>query len=216
MGRELKGHAKPVLMLAWQPYHLWSEQGPLLASASKDGTIRTWVANSGVTDHCFSGHKGSVTCVRWGAAGDTGMGLIYSSSHDRTIKCWDPKKGTLIHNMTSHAHWVNNLALSTDAVLRTAYFDHTKNVPETDEGKKAKAKERYEKVAKVQGKIAERLVSASDDCTLYLWDPINQGTKPIERMGGHQKQVNHVSFSPDGTIIASSGFDGQTKLWDGR
>ncbi len=152
-------------MLAWQPYHLWSEQGPLLASSSKDGTIRTWVANSGVTDHCFSGHKGSVTCVRWGAGGDTGMGLLYSSSHDRTIKCWDPKKGTLIHNMTSHAHWVNNLALSTDAVLRTAYFDHTKDVPPTEEGKRAKARERYEKVARVQGKIVERLASASDDCT---------------------------------------------------
>ena len=69
-------------------------------------------------------------------------------------------------------------------------------MPGTEEGKRAKAKERFEKAARVQGKLSERLVSASDDFTMYLWDP-SQGTKPVARMVGHQKQINHVTFSPD-------------------
>lgn len=32
----------------------------------------------------------------------------------------------------------------------------------------------------------ERLVSGSDDHTIFLWDPID-GKKPIERMTGHQQ-----------------------------
>lgn len=41
-------------------------------------------------------------------------------------------------------------------------------------------------------------------------------TKPIAKMVGHQKPVNHVAFSPDGMWIASSSFDNSVKLWSGK
>lgn len=123
---------------------------------------------------------------------------------------WNAKDGTLKHTLNAHAHWVNHLALSTEFVLRTAYHDHTGKVPGTEEEKIAKAKERFLKAATINGVVVERVASASDDFTMYLWDPA-QGTKPVARMLGHQKQVNHVTFSPDGFLIASSGFDNHTK-----
>lgn len=217
VGAPLAGHNKPALQMAWEPYHLWRDGTPRLASASKDSTVRIWVVNTGRTEHVLSGHKGSVTCVRWGAGGDgDGTGLIYTGSHDKSVRVWDAVKGTLVHSLTSHAHWVNHLALSTDFVLRTGYFDHTKDVPATEEGKRAKARARFEGAARVGGKICERVVSASDDFTIYLWDPVNEGKKPVARLLGHQKQVNHVCFSPDGALVASCGFDNHTKLWSGR
>lgn len=218
IGDPFKGHSKPVLQLAWEPYHLWRDGTPRLASASKDGTVRIWVVNTGRTEHALSGHKGSITCVRWGAGGE-GTGLIYTGSHDKSVRVWDAVRGTLVHELKSHAHWVNHLALSTDFVLRTGYFDHTRDVPDTEEGKRAKAKERFVKAATAQGgggKIVEKVVSASDDFTMFLWDPVNEGKKPLARMLGHQKQVNHVTFSPDGLLVASCGFDNHTKLWSGR
>jgi ribosome assembly protein 4 len=87
--------------------------------------------------------------------------------------------------------------------------------PDTEDGKVAKAKERFLKAATIQGEVVERLVSASDDFTMHLWDP-SKGTQPIARMVGHQKQVNHVTFSPDGLLIASAGFDNHTKIWNAR
>jgi ribosome assembly protein 4 len=103
----------------------------------------------------LTGHKGNVSCVKWG-----GAGWIYSASHDRTVKVWDATKGTLVHTLTSHAHWVNHLALSTDFVLRTGYYDHKgrKEAPETVETKRKKAQERYDAVIAGAGGI-ERLVS---------------------------------------------------------
>ncbi|EON65046.1 hypothetical protein W97_04281 [Coniosporium apollinis CBS 100218] len=204
LGGPLKGHSKWITSLAWEPYHLEEQGRPRVASSSKDATVRIWDVVSRRADIVLSGHKGSVSCVKWG-----GTGLIYTASHDKTVKVWDAASGTLKHTLTAHAHWVNYLALSTDFPLRTAFFDHTSTVPTTREEKLAKAKERFSAAATVGGKIVERLVTASDDFTMYLWEP-SSGTKPVARL------VNHVTFSPSGAYIASAGFDNHVKLWSAR
>ena len=61
----------------------------------------------------------SVSCVRWG-----GDGLLFSGSQDRTIKVWAPDETKLVRSLDGHAHWVNTLALSTDAALRVGGHDH--------------------------------------------------------------------------------------------
>ncbi|KAL8924384.1 MAG: hypothetical protein Q9172_002731 [Xanthocarpia lactea] len=215
IGQPLKGHTKWITSLAWEPYHLrQSSTTQRLASSSKDSTVRIWDSISKRIDIVLSGHKSSVSCVRWG-----GTGTIYTASHDKTIKLWDSTKGTLISTLTAHAHWVNHLALSTDFVLRTAYHDHTGTIPSADAEKIAKAKQRFETAATINNVVTERLVTASDDCTIYLWSPTsspstNAAIKPLARLLGHQKQVNHVTFSPSGTLIASSSFDNHIKLWN--
>lgn len=55
----------------------------LLASSSKDGTVRIWDTIACRVARILSGHTHCVTCVQWG-----GEGLLYTSSQDRTIKVW--------------------------------------------------------------------------------------------------------------------------------
>lgn len=208
LGSPLRGHTKWVNGLAWEPYHLQASGRPRLASSSKDTTVRIWDVTSKIVEHVLSGHKGAVSCVRWG-----GTGKIYTSSQDKTVKVWNADNGTLAQTLSSHAHWVNHLALSTDFVLRTAYYDHTGSVPPDPEAKLLKATTRFEKAATTGGNLIERLVSASDDFTIFLWTP-SLTSKPVARLLGHQKQVNNVTFSPDGLLIASSAFDNHVKLWN--
>lgn len=203
---ELRGHTKWIMSLAWEPLHS-NAKANRLVSASKDGTVRVWDVLMRKCEFTMSSHNASVNMVKWG-----GEGLIYSASSDKTIKVWDGKSGKLVRTLAEHAHWVNALALSTDFILRTGAFDHTGKRPANDEQAHEWALKRYREFIKTN---PERLMSASDDFTLFLWDPVNS-KKSIARLTGHQKLVNHVTFSPSSHMVASASFDNSIKVWDGR
>jgi len=70
----------------------------------------------------------------------------------------------LCRTLEGHAHWVNTLALNVDYALRTGPFQLGSTANKTDSPLEY-ARKQYESVGE------ERLVSGSDDFTLFLWKP---------------------------------------------
>lgn len=210
-GQPLKGHKKWVTSLAFEPFHV-DPNCTRMASSSKDNTVKVWNLGTGNCETTISGHLDSVECVKWG-----GAGLLYTCSRDRTIKVWaidgsGRSMHKLVRTLSGHAHRINSLALNCDYLSRVGDFEIGRAASKTPQEAQQLALERYNTLIGADG---ERLMSCSDDFTLFLWKP-QEDKSPIVRMTGHQQLVNHIAFSPDARYVASASFDKKVKIWCGK
>ncbi|KAF2259255.1 hypothetical protein CC78DRAFT_621216 [Lojkania enalia] len=211
---------------SWVYSVAYSPDSARLASASYDGTVKIWDANSGECLSTLEGHSSSVRSVAF----SYDSARLASASDDGTLKIWDLSSGECLSTLEGHSSSVRSVAFSYDSArLASASGDSTVKIWDASSGECLSTLEGHsssvsgECLSTLEGHSSwvysvafshnsARLASASDDRTLKIWD-LSSG-ECLSTLEGHSSWVYSVTFSNNSARLASASDDGTVKIWD--
>ena len=197
--------------------------GPMLASAARDGTIRRWDVITGApVGDPMTGHDGSVRALTPWAGPDGPM--LASAGDDGTIRRWNATTGAPVGDpMTGHDGSVRALtpwagpdgpmlaSAGDDGTIRR--WNATTGAPVGDPMTGHDGSVRA--LTPWAGPDGPMLASAGDDGTIRRWNATT-GAPVGDPMTGHDGSVRALTpwRSPDGPVLASTGADGTIRVWN--
>lgn len=174
--RAFRGHSNGIMCLQFEDN--------ILATGSYDATIKIWDTETGEEIRTLRGHESGIRCLQFD---DT---KLISGSMDRSLKVWNWRTGECISTYTGHRGGVIGLHFG-DTILASASVDKTIKIWNFEDKSTCLLRGHTDWVNAVRVDTPSRTVfSASDDCTIRLWD---LDTKTcIRNFHGHVGQVQQV------------------------
>jgi WD40 repeat protein len=202
--RTLVDHPTDVTAITYSP------DGRMLASGSKDGTIKIWSTADGKVINSLSGHSAEISALAF--TPDSKL-LASSCPLEYSVKIWAVQDGSEIRKFPSI--YANSFSISpigdmiavADGLpankISIYLFDDSKNIIKT-------LSEHTSLVTSITfSPVGRVLISGSMDEIIKIWS-VREG-KLIRRIE-HPDAVGSIAISPDGTLIAS--INSVTKLAD--
>jgi WD40 repeat protein len=204
----LAGHKGAVYAVAISP------DGKTVASGSEDKSAMLWDVRSRKSRSVLQGHLNTIRSVAFGVDGST----LFTASLDRQLGQWDVRTGKLDSFLGGQACILNGVAVSRGTlkdgagVAATACNDGLVRVWNLRTGKPAFALEGHEgevhAVAFAPRDGNPAMASGDNESKVIVWDVQAKTSKVVlENVGW----TDAVTFSPDGTLLATAGNDGAGK-----
>jgi len=188
-----------------------SADGDYALTATGDGAVQRWDAQTGQELARFIGHTKPVWKVAFSPAGDT----ILTGSEDGTARLWDAHTGTEHHQFLSESGAVRSVAFSpAGQSVATGHSDGTVRLWNVQTGAEVRSFTGHNgPVYGIAFSPDNRFIlTGGDDHAARLWDV--QTGEELRQFLGHTDAIWAVTFSPDGQYVLTGGDDLTARLWD--
>ena len=211
----LSGHTGWVVSVAFQPGQAAAkteaDEFPLLATGSRDHTVRLWDAATGQCVKTLGGHSSWVQVVAFSADGR----YLASGANDNTIRLWEVATGQCVQVFQGHTRKVLWVAFTPDGQsLISAGDDQTVKRWRVDTGD---CHDSWDIAINWMLSIAlspdgKTLATGSDGKSVRVWD-LNTGS--CLQILPYTAFVWALAYSPDGRQLITAAEDGTIRIWDG-
>jgi WD40 repeat protein len=194
----LRGHAGPVTAVEFAP------DGRLF-SGSRDDTLKVWDVARGAEANVLTPGRGEVNYVAFSHDGKT----LAVADNDSSVQLWGLASRRLVHRLTGHRFPVYRVAYAPGGrTLVSASFDRTLRFWDVATRKQVAEFPQGGDVGSCAYSPDGKLVATAwrGGEVVPVWD-IAAG-QPVVTLSG-----NHVQFSPDGTLLATS-MGNAVQLWE--
>lgn len=185
--KTFKGHTNGVTCL-----QIWDDT--TLATGSYDNTIKIWDLETGEEVRTLTGHTRGIRSLQMDDH------KLLSASLDGTVKFWNWRTGQCLRTLSSHSDGVISVHFQGE-MIASGSIDHSIRVYNFQTGTTFSLNHHDDWVNNVKVDMASRtLLSASDDCTIVMWDLDTR--EIIREFVGHVGHVQQVlplpqDFEPD-------------------
>ncbi|MCH8828195.1 MAG: WD40 repeat domain-containing protein [Planctomycetes bacterium] len=226
----LQGHTDQVLCSSFSP------DGKTLATSGYDKTIRLWNLATGKTRAILRGHDGRVTCVHFTPDGRKLVSGQFSKVASRSLRIWDMPTRSL--RATPNYGLINVLAVAFSPDGRTfvtSGTDRQIRFWDTDTSqllKSVPSGHALDVRSLLWSPDGKQLVSACLRGVVKVWNirstsvpwisgysTIAKNTIPVtfdRTLVTHGRHARFATFSADGRLLATGGFDRVVKIWDAK
>lgn len=186
----------------------------LIASCSRDCTVRIWNNNASARSSILKGHSAPIKSIQFNNDGK----MLVSASDDKLVKMWSVEDLKFLQTFTGHQNWVKSAQFSSDSrMVASCGDDRTVRIWDVAHGG-----HQIHKFTDHTGMVNDVkfhpdstcLASCGTDKKIKIFDC--RSHRLLQHYDAHDDSVNSLSFNQAGTHLLSTSKDATVKIWDLR